>query len=62
MMSCGCASDEASANLVQQGEYHKSGLISDIYPDFVMMAQSFGVPGKRILRPEELRPAIKYVR
>ncbi len=46
---------------MQEGDYQKSGLMSDIYPDFVMMAQSFGVPAKRVTKPEELRPAIKYV-
>jgi acetolactate synthase-1/2/3 large subunit len=43
----------------REGDYQKSGLMSDIYPDFVMMAQSFGVPAKRVTKPEELRPAIK---
>ena len=33
----------------------------DIYPDFVKMAESFSVPAKRVLRPEELRPAIRYL-
>lgn len=43
----------------REGDYQKSGLMEDIYPDFVMMAKAFGVPGKRVTKPEELRPAIK---
>jgi acetolactate synthase-1/2/3 large subunit len=43
----------------REGDYQKSGLVKDIYPDFVMMAQSFGVPAKRVMKPEELRPAIQ---
>ena len=45
--------------LVQDGDYQKSKLMEDIYPDFVMMAKSFGVPSKRVTSPEELRPAIR---
>lgn len=45
---------------VQEGDYQKSKLMEDIYPDFVMMANAFGVPAKRVTRPEELRPAIRY--
>lgn len=45
---------------VQEAEYHLTGLPGDIYPDFVMMAKSCGVPGSRIFRPEELRAAIRY--
>ncbi|KAK9799788.1 hypothetical protein WJX73_007892 [Symbiochloris irregularis] len=40
-------------------EYHTSNVEGDIYPDFVMMAKSFGVTSKRIMRPSELRPAIR---
>lgn len=39
--------------------YHDTGELSDIYPDFVMMAESFGIPAGRISTPEELRPAIR---
>ena len=35
------------------------GDLKDIYPDFVMMANSFGVKAKRVSKPEELRPAIQ---
>eukprot|EP01024_Parvocaulis_polyphysoides_P008018 TRINITY_DN12359_c0_g3_i1.p1 TRINITY_DN12359_c0_g3~~TRINITY_DN12359_c0_g3_i1.p1 ORF type:complete len:700 (+),score=117.34 TRINITY_DN12359_c0_g3_i1:135-2102(+) len=43
----------------REAEYHETGKTEDIYPDFVTMAQSFGVPGKRVMTPEELRPAIR---
>ena len=45
---------------VQDAEWHTTHEIKDIYPDFVKMAQAFSVPAKRVLRPEELRPAIRY--
>ena len=45
--------------LAQGSEYHQSKEEIDIYPDFVMMAKSFGVPSKRIMRPAELKPAIQ---
>jgi acetolactate synthase I/II/III large subunit len=35
-----------------------TGEPTDIYPDFVKMADSFGVPGERVFLPAELRPAI----
>ena len=40
-------------------EYHLTGEATDIYPDFVKMAESFGVPSERVFRPEELRPAVQ---
>ena len=30
-----------------------------MYPDFVMMAKSCGVPGRRVIKPADLRPAIQ---
>lgn len=39
--------------------YHDTGAITDIYPDFVSMATSFNVPGKRVLDPSDLRAAIR---
>jgi len=39
--------------------YHESGEVSDIYPDFVKMAESFMVPAERVTHPDELRPAIR---
>eukprot|EP00884_Botryococcus_braunii_P022632 jgi/Botrbrau1/9052/Bobra.0376s0026.3 len=42
-----------------EAEYHVTGDINHIYPDFVKMAEAFGVPAKRVLRPEELRPALR---
>ena len=44
---------------LREKEYHVSGDLKDIYPDFVMMANSFGVKAKRVSTPEELRPAIQ---
>ena len=44
---------------LREKEYHVSGDLKDIYPDFVMMANSFGVKAKRVSKPEELRPAIQ---
>lgn len=43
----------------QDAEWHLTNETKDIYPDFVKMAESFSVPAKRVLRPEELRPAIR---
>ena len=47
--------------IVQDAEWHLTNEVKDIYPDFVKMAESFSVPAKRVLKPEELRPAIRYV-
>ncbi len=44
---------------LREKEYHVSGDLKDIYPDFVMMANAFGVKAKRVCKPEELRPAIQ---
>ncbi|BDA51064.1 Acetolactate synthase 1, chloroplastic [Coccomyxa sp. Obi] len=44
---------------LRESEYHATGDLKDIYPDFVMMAASFGIPGKRVVKPEDLRPAIQ---
>ena len=46
---------------MQDAEWHLTNEVKDIYPDFVKMADSFSVPAKRVLRPEDLRPAIRYV-
>ncbi|KAK9804191.1 hypothetical protein WJX72_000196 [[Myrmecia] bisecta] len=43
----------------KDNEYHVTLDEKHIYPDFVMMAQSFGVPAKRVIRPEDLRGAIR---
>ena len=43
----------------QESEYHTSKLESDVYPDFVMMAKSCGVPGRRVVRPADLRAAVR---
>jgi hypothetical protein len=39
----------------QEGDYQESGEEKDIFPDFVTMAAAFGVPAKRVRKPEELR-------
>lgn len=44
----------------QDAEYHLTKEVTDIYPDFVKMAESFSVPAKRVINPEDLRPAIRY--
>ena len=46
-------------DMLQDAEYHLTKEVTDIYPDFVKMAESFSVPAKRVLKPEELRPAIR---
>jgi acetolactate synthase I/II/III large subunit len=43
----------------KEGEWHVSKEISDIYPDFVKMAEAFGVPARRVIEPKELRGAIR---
>ena len=53
----GCC--EYFAGGAQDAEWHLTNETKDIYPDFVKMAESFSVPAKRVLRPEELRPAIR---
>ena len=45
---------------LQDAEWHLTKEVKDIYPDFVKMAESFSVPAKRVLRPDELRPAIRF--
>lgn len=44
---------------LRESEYHATGDLKDIYPDFVMMAAAFGVPGCRVINPEDLRGAIR---
>lgn len=46
---------------LREKEFHVSGDLKDIYPDFVMMANAFGVKAKRVSKPEELRPAIQVL-
>ena len=43
----------------KEAEWHITKDVKDIFPDFVMMAASMGVPGKRVFHPDELRPAIR---
>jgi acetolactate synthase I/II/III large subunit len=48
-----------NVRIAYAAEYHMSGEEKDIFPDFVKMADSCGVPGERVFKPEELRPAIQ---
>lgn len=57
--SCSCLNNHS---VVQDAEWHLTNEVKDIYPDFVKMADSFSVPAKRVLKPEELRPAIRYIK
>jgi acetolactate synthase I/II/III large subunit len=43
----------------KESEWHTSKDPEDIFPDFVKMAEAFGVPAKRVFTPDELRPAIR---
>merc|ERR1712176_1147039 len=40
-------------------EWHKTNDEAQIYPDFVMMAASFGIPARRVIHKAELREAIQ---
>lgn len=40
-------------------EWHITQNPEHIFPDFVKMAEAFGVPGKRVFHPTELRAAIR---
>ena len=44
---------------LREKEFHVTGDLKDIFPDFVMMAASFGIPAKRVTKPQELRAAIR---
>jgi acetolactate synthase-1/2/3 large subunit len=43
----------------KEDEWHITKNPEHIFPDFVKMAEAFGVPAKRIMHPDELRPAIR---
>ena len=43
----------------RENEWHVTGDLAHIYPDFVMMAAAFGVPARRVVAPGELRGAIR---
>ncbi|KXZ46147.1 hypothetical protein GPECTOR_46g216 [Gonium pectorale] len=43
----------------RESEWHTTGNEEDIYPNFVAMAKSFGVPSQRVIRKEDLRAAIR---
>jgi acetolactate synthase-1/2/3 large subunit len=42
-----------------EAEFHVTKAPEDIFPDFVTLAKAFGVPARRVFKPEELRPAIQ---
>ncbi len=44
---------------LREKEFHVTGDLKDIFPDFVMMAASFGIPAKRVTKPADLRAAIR---
>jgi len=50
-----CCPCPCTSIVPQEGEYQESGDAKDIFPDFVKMAEAFNVPGKRVMKPEELR-------
>jgi acetolactate synthase-1/2/3 large subunit len=41
------------------GAYHETGDLGDVYPDFVGVAKAFGVPAERVVRPADLRAAVR---
>jgi acetolactate synthase-1/2/3 large subunit len=43
----------------KEAEWHETQNEEDIYPDFVKMSQSFGVPAQRVIAKSELRAAIR---
>jgi len=43
----------------REGEWHVSQEVKDIYPDFVKMAESFGVNSRRVFNKEEFKTAVK---
>ena len=43
----------------QESEYQETKDVKDIFPDFITMAKSFGIPARRIFHPSDLRPAIR---
>lgn len=43
----------------REAEWHDTQNEEDIYPDFITMAKSFGVPAKRVIKKSELRAAVR---
>lgn len=39
----------------REAEWHETQNEADIYPDFITMAKSFGVPARRIIKKSDLR-------
>lgn len=45
----------------KESEWHESRDEADIYPHFVDMAKSFGVPARRVIQKSELRKSIRQM-
>lgn len=43
----------------QGGAFHETKVEADVYPDFVKMAEAFGVQADRVIDPAKLRTAIR---
>jgi acetolactate synthase I/II/III large subunit len=56
-----CRAECLTHNAGCAAEYHQTGNAEDIFPDFVKMADAFGVKAERVFKPEELRPAIRQM-
>lgn len=57
-MPCSCVLQANRAHTYlgrREAEWHETGDEKDIYPDFIMMAKSFGVPAKRVIKKSDLR-------
>lgn len=57
-----CFNDSAFGNVrrMQQEEHGNRVIASDLYnPDFVKLADSYGIKGHRVRSPEELRPVLE---
>lgn len=46
---------------MQENDYQETKDVADIYPDFVKMAEAFGIPSRRVVKPSELREAVRCV-
>lgn len=44
---------------LEGGAFHETKVESDVYPDFVKLAEAFGVPADRVMDPAKLRKAIR---
>jgi acetolactate synthase-1/2/3 large subunit len=44
----------------REAEWHETQNEADIYPDFITMAKSFGVPARRVIKKSELRAGMCF--